>query len=133
MRQYPFRHHHRLHGKGDFQAVMSARLRKPVGPITVCARPADGDESRLGLSVPKRVGKATRRNYIKRLLREAFRSQREGFPAAYDLVLLVKPHEPQDLADYRQLLQTCVDRIHREVQRRERRTAENSNTAHRAT
>jgi len=101
---------------------MGAKLRKPVGPITVCARPNELDHSRLGLSVPRRVGKATRRTYLKRLLRDAFRYQRHAFPAAYDIVVLVKPHEPRHLSDYRSLLEKGVAKVHREVERRRRRT-----------
>jgi ribonuclease P protein component len=117
-----FRHRHRLHGRGDFQAVMAAKLRKPVGPVTLCGRANALTHSRLGLSVPKRVGNAVRRNKLKRLLREAFRTQRHHFPAAYDVVVLVKPHEPSPLSEYQQLLQTGVEKIHREAQRRQRRT-----------
>jgi ribonuclease P protein component len=120
---YRFRHRHRLHGKRDFQAVMGAKLRKPVGPITVCGRVNGLGYSRLGLSVPRRVGKATRRTYLKRLLREAFRHQRHAFPEGYDVVVLVKPHEPRALADYQSLLQTGLEKVHREATRRRRRGA----------
>jgi ribonuclease P protein component len=123
-RDYRFRHRHRLHGKRDFQAVLTAKLRKPVGPVTVCGRPADQPESRLGLSVPRKVGPATRRNYLKRLLREAFRQQRHAFPAAYDLVVLVKPHEPRAFTGYQQMLQSGVEQIHREVRKRQRRAGD---------
>jgi ribonuclease P protein component len=122
-RPYRFRHRHRLHGKRDFQRVMEAKLRKPVGPITLCGRLNEFGYSRLGLSVPRRVGKANVRNAIKRRLREAFRYQRHQFPAAYDLVILVKPHKPERPQEYQKMLATGIDRIHREVQRRNRQPA----------
>ncbi|MDZ4814408.1 MAG: ribonuclease P protein component [Pseudomonadota bacterium] len=54
----------------------------------VRASPTAG--ARLGINVPKRVLKmAHERNRVKRLLREAFRKQREQLPAI-DLVLLAR-------------------------------------------
>lgn len=47
--------------------------------------------SRLGVSVPRKVGNAVRRNRIKRLLRETFRLHREQFPARSDIVITVRP------------------------------------------
>jgi len=118
---YRFRHRHRLHGQRDFQRVMENKLRKPLGPITLCGRANGLSHSRLGLSVPRRVGKANVRNAIKRRLREAFRHERGAFPDAYDLVILVKPHEPQKTDEYRQMLRTGIERVHREARKRQRR------------
>jgi len=49
----------------------------------------DGESARLGITVTRKVGKAVRRNRIKRLVREWFRgtSQRMG---SCDLVLIAK-------------------------------------------
>ena len=50
---------------------------------------------RLGLSVSRKVGKATHRNRLKRLYREAFRLARHEMPTGLDLVLIPrKPDEP---------------------------------------
>jgi ribonuclease P protein component len=54
--------------------------------LYVC--PAEGPDSRLGLSVGKRLGRATRRNVLKRRLREAFRLLRPEFPAPVDVVAI---------------------------------------------
>lgn len=51
-------------------------------------------ESRLGISVPRKVGNAVRRNRIKRIVREAFRLHREVFPRYSDIVFAVRPGFP---------------------------------------
>jgi ribonuclease P protein component len=52
--------------------------------------PRDESEARLGLTVSRRVGGAVRRNRIKRLVREAFRTDRALFPAGADVVVIAK-------------------------------------------
>ncbi len=50
-----------------------------------------GDKGpRLGLAVTRRLGKAVRRNRVKRLLREFFRRHKRELPAR-DLVIMAKP------------------------------------------
>lgn len=50
-----------------------------------------GGAPRLGLSVPRKVGAATERNLVKRLLREAFAAQREALAEGCDLVIVARP------------------------------------------
>jgi ribonuclease P protein component len=52
-----------------------------------------GEDPRLGLAVPKRVGSAVVRNRVKRGLRELWRSrlESESIPAGQDYVLVVRP------------------------------------------
>lgn len=45
---------------------------------------------RLGLTVSKRVGKAVKRNRIKRLLREFFRLHKEKMPESRDILIIVR-------------------------------------------
>lgn len=47
--------------------------------------------SRLGISVPRKVGNAVRRNRIKRIIRETFRLHREMFPQSSDIIVTVRP------------------------------------------
>ncbi len=51
-----------------------------------------GDQlwSRLGISVPRKVGNAVRRNRIKRIVRETFRLHREIFPRSSDIVITIR-------------------------------------------
>jgi ribonuclease P protein component len=48
---------------------------------------------RLGVSVSKDHGGAVRRNKLKRLLREAFRLERERLPRGLDVVLIPRQRD----------------------------------------
>ena len=109
---------HRLSGKVAFAAVYDARLKESRGPLAVFSRLNGLPHPRLGLSVSRRVGTAPRRNRIKRLLREAFRAHQHDLPIGYDLVIVVRPHEPMILAEYQRLLSTLMLRSHAGWQRR---------------
>jgi ribonuclease P protein component len=50
-----------------------------------------GEEPRLGLAVPKRVGSAVARNRVKRRLRELWRARLKAIPTGRDYVLVVRP------------------------------------------
>jgi ribonuclease P protein component len=103
---------HRLHGAAAFAAVYDAGIREARGPLAAFVRANALDHPRLGLSVSRRVGTAVQRNRIKRLLREAFRMMQHDFPAAYDLVLAVRPHRALALADYQKILTALIARLH---------------------
>ncbi|MFZ9881790.1 MAG: ribonuclease P protein component [Phycisphaerales bacterium] len=100
-----FRRSQRIRGQGSFRQVVHARGRYDVKVLSFHALPNSGTTHRLGISIGRKVGTAARRNRIKRLLRESFRlTQAEhpsGAPGPYDLVVVVRPHEPLTLAEYR--------------------------------
>ncbi len=49
---------------------------------------------RLGITAGKKVGKAVRRNRIKRVLREIFRLNKSRLPEGQDIVIMVRPRMP---------------------------------------
>ena len=112
-KRYTFGRQQSVSGRVEFSAVFDAKVRQSRGPLTAFAIPTDRPSPRLGLSVSRRVGTAPTRNRIKRLLREAFRLMRHDFPRAYDIVIVVRPHEPLMLAEYQRLLSALMVKLHR--------------------
>lgn len=90
----------RLSHARQFQAVYAARTSVVRGPLRIHALPNATGVTRLGLSVPGRVGTNVKRNAIKRLIREAFRLSQHEMPKGLDVVVAVHPHEVAELAAY---------------------------------
>src|SRR5271167_1766817 len=65
------------------------RFSGPLFAAFCLARTSSGEGTgvRLGLTVPRAVGKAVARNRIKRRLREVFRKHRAEFGSQWDIVL----------------------------------------------
>jgi ribonuclease P protein component len=117
-RAYSFPKSYRLRSRAEFAAVYDAKVREVRGPLAVYARANELGHPRLGLSTSRKVGTAVRRNRIRRLLREAFRHLQHDLPAGYDLLIVVRPHEPLQLAEYQRLLSATVVKLHATWQRR---------------
>jgi ribonuclease P protein component len=117
-RRHTFPKSHRLGGKREFSMVFEAKTRESRGPLMVYAKPNELGHGRLGISISRKVGIAVRRNRIKRLLREAFRMMQHDLPAGYDLVVVVRPHEPLILAEYQRLMAGLAVKLHRTWQAR---------------
>jgi ribonuclease P protein component len=50
-----------------------------------------GDETRLGVSVSRKVGEAVERNAVKRAIKEAFWALDDALPRSHDFVLVARP------------------------------------------
>jgi ribonuclease P protein component len=57
----------------------------------VASQPEGSGLPRLGLVVARKVGNAVRRNRIKRLCRECFRTWPDLLPAGVDLIVIARP------------------------------------------
>ena len=82
---------HRLRHAADFQRVRDRRRswRHPL--LVLFVAPNDGQETRLGISVGRRVGKAVVRNLVKRRVREAVRHRHAELLPGTDLVFIARP------------------------------------------
>jgi ribonuclease P protein component len=118
-RRFTYPRSRRLSGKLSFAATFNANVRESRGPLTVFAKPNNLPHPRLGLSVSRSVGTAVRRNCIKRRLREAFRLLQCDLPRGYDLVVVVRRHEPFRLPEYQKLLSALFVKLHAAWARRE--------------
>jgi ribonuclease P protein component len=73
---------------------------------------------RLGIAASRKIGTAVRRNRIKRLMREAFRFEREQFPDNTDVVVVVKRGidiSQLKLADILKDIRGVMQRVRREA------------------
>ena len=92
----------------EYQRVYAARTSVIKGPLRISALANELGRTRIGLSVPGRVGTNVKRNRIKRLVREAFRLNQDALPRGLDLVVGVHPHEERELEDYAALLKSAA-------------------------
>src|ERR1700726_487737 len=102
----------RLSGRLRFAMVYDAKTKRTAGPLVAYSLPNDLKQSRLGLSVSRRVGTAPRRNRIKRMLREAFRLHHDDSGQGYDLIIVVRPHAATTLPKYQSLLGKLLEQSH---------------------
>jgi ribonuclease P protein component len=77
----------RLHRRREYLAAQACGRRMHTPHFGVCLAP--GERPRLGLVVTKRLGKAVRRNRVKRLVREFFRRHKNVLPLA-DIIIMAK-------------------------------------------
>lgn len=91
MKRFSFPKNMRLLSNRQFRAVLARRLRRSDRLLTLYMAENDCGCPRLGVSVGKSHGKAVVRNKLKRLVREAFRQNRDHIPAGFDYVLMISP------------------------------------------
>ncbi|HTO86948.1 MAG TPA: ribonuclease P protein component [Thermoanaerobaculia bacterium] len=81
----------RLRKRREFEECYASGVRHSGRLLQVFLRPRSGD-SRIGISVPRRVGNAVTRNRLRRRVREIFRRNRGLFETtSADLVIHVRP------------------------------------------
>jgi len=82
-----FRKSERLLKSSEFRRVFAEGVKIITPTLVFHAALNQLPGPRLGLAVSKRVGKAVKRNFVKRRIREAFRLSKGRFPVGYDLVV----------------------------------------------
>jgi ribonuclease P protein component len=82
--------------------------------FTAVFSPSQSDRTRLGVTITRKVGKAVKRNKIKRISREYFRLNRHNITGTWDINIIAKKEAgdlPPDLAFLS--LKDIFDRISR--------------------
>lgn len=80
----------RLKKAKEFLKVKKEGKKYLTGSFLVYVLPNGLGRRRLGLSISGRVGTAARRNRIKRILKEFFRTNKDLFPESSDILISVK-------------------------------------------
>lgn len=95
MKQFSFGKEERLRRHHEFKRAMRKGESRDTDHFTVFILPNQINTRRLGITASRKVGAATRRNRIKRLLREFFRLHKPCLPPSSDILFVVKPGADQ--------------------------------------
>ncbi|WP_341535173.1 ribonuclease P protein component [Acanthopleuribacter pedis] len=109
-----FRKHNRLLKSADFQLVYQRGFKVVTHTLIFRVIPSEHQEPRIGLAISRKVGKAVKRNLIKRRTREAFREKKASFKKGFDIV--VSPRRgilDRDFQDYLKSFDILLKKINR--------------------
>jgi ribonuclease P protein component len=90
MEKQSFGRHERICKRKDYLTIYEQGVRSYSKHFTTIACRNQAGNSRLGMTVTKKVGSAVQRNRIKRLLREFFRLNKTRFSSSQDIVIIAK-------------------------------------------
>jgi ribonuclease P protein component len=116
-RPFAFRPAEHLRRPSDFRRVYERRRSGSDAWLIVYACENGLPHLRLGLSVSRKVGRATHRNRLRRLYREAFRLTRHEMPVGLDLVLIPRTADEPPLEELKRSLPRLVKQVARRLAR----------------
>ena len=121
MKRYALSSACRMKDARDFARVYDNKLRAADGWLLIYAAENSLGQTRFGVSVSRKVGKAVVRSSVKRLLREAFRLSQQDLPGGLDLVLIPQRQQVETarLADYQKSLVDLTRRLSRRMASRQ--------------
>lgn len=74
----------------DFQIVYKNGTSYVNRLLVMYVYPADREETRIGISVSKKVGNSVVRHHVTRLIRECFRLNREHMNSGLDIIVVAR-------------------------------------------
>lgn len=100
--------YYRLKKQSDFDKLFRKGTRLFSPSLTIIFAPSK--HTTMGISVGKKHGKSVRRNRIKRLLREAFRSEISTVKGTYAFVIVPKVAEAYSFATFKKHIRCILDK-----------------------
>ena len=91
----------RLKNSAEFQSVYKRGVRKDSRSLVVFLLANGFDHSRVGLTTPRKLGMAVKRNRIRRRVREILRVAWPGVPRGFDIV--VNPRRSSEEREFAEL------------------------------
>lgn len=108
-----FRKKERIRKSSEFGEIFNKGFKINLKNFLIIKNPNDLNLRRLGISVSKKVGRAVKRNKIKRWIREFFRTHKSLIPPIDLLIIVKKGSEP--LKDYSQICEELKILLKQEV------------------
>lgn len=84
------KHFNSIKKNSDFQKVYKTGKSYANKLLVMYVMPADRPDSRIGISVSKKVGNSVVRHHITRLLRESFRLNKDKIKTGLDIVVVAR-------------------------------------------
>ncbi len=103
---------YRIKLRNDFRLVYDSGTVVSDSTLVIHGLRNGRDYSRIGLSIPKKVGSAPIRNQWKRWMREAFRLQRVDLPVGIDLIIRPKKDAQGSLEAVSKSLNRLMHKLH---------------------
>lgn len=86
-----FRKSDRLLRRPDFVRVQTTGEKFRSKRVLIAWTPSTAGTTRIGVTVSRKVGNSPTRARVKRWIREAFRTNKDAWPAGVDFVVIARP------------------------------------------
>lgn len=92
-----------LKNNRDFQNIYRKGKYAVSKALTVYMLPNNLQINRVGITASKNYGKSVKRNRIRRLIRESYRTLHENIKTGYDFVIVARKRTDNDIPDFHKI------------------------------